>query len=103
MEPGNAARGGADLHRIGVLYGGGSTADAGRGVSPRLLGARARRSHDPRLLRGTGAYVDDLQLPGMLHMAVWRSPQAHARLTAVDLEPALALDGVVDAFDISAF
>ena len=72
-------------------------------MSRRLLGARARRSQDPRLLTGAGAYVDDLQFPGMLHMAVWRSPLAHARVVGVDLSAALTLDGVVDAFDIHAF
>lgn len=68
-----------------------------------LLGARVRRAHDPRLLTGRGAYVDDLKLSRPLHMAVWRSPMAHARIAAVDLSGALALPGVVDAFDISAF
>jgi carbon-monoxide dehydrogenase large subunit len=72
-------------------------------VNRRLLGARSRRSHDPRLLRGQGAYVDDLRLPGVLHMAVWRSPLAHAELRSVDLSRAAALSGVVDVFDLSAF
>jgi len=72
-------------------------------VNRRLLGARARRSHDPRLLTGRGAYIDDLHLPGVLHMAIWRSPLAHARVESVDLQAALHLDGVVDAFDIRAF
>jgi carbon-monoxide dehydrogenase large subunit len=68
-----------------------------------LLGARVRRKHDPRLLNGIAAYVDDLRLPGVLHMAIWRSPLAHARITRVDLSTALARPGVVDAFDVSAF
>jgi carbon-monoxide dehydrogenase large subunit len=68
-----------------------------------LLGARVRRSHDPRLLTGHGAYIDDLQLPGVLHMGVWRSPYAHARVGAIDLQPALGVTGVVDAFDVTAF
>ena len=72
-------------------------------MNRRLLGARTRRSHDPRLLTGHGAFVDDLQLPGVLHMAVWRSPLAHATLRAVDLRGALNVPGVVDAFDIRAF
>jgi carbon-monoxide dehydrogenase large subunit len=72
-------------------------------VNRRLLGARARRSHDPRLLTGKGAYVDDLRLDGVLHLAVWRSPLAHATVGAIDFSRALALPGVLDAFDISAF
>ena len=68
-----------------------------------LFGARVRRAHDPRLLTGHGAYVDDLPMAGVLHMAIWRSPLAHARLRRVDLEPARQLAGVVDAFDLSAF
>ena len=72
-------------------------------MSPGLLGARVRRNHDPRLLTGHGAFVDDLRLPGQLHMAVWRSPVAHALVGRVRLEPALGLPGVVDAFDVNAF
>ena len=72
-------------------------------MSPRLFGARVRRNHDPRLLTGHGAYVDDLALPGLVHMAVWRSPLAHAALRRVDLQRARELPGVVDAFDLSAF
>jgi aerobic carbon-monoxide dehydrogenase large subunit len=68
-----------------------------------LLGARVRRSHDPRLLTGKGAYLDDLRLPDVVHMAVWRSPLAHARVTGVRLERARGLRGVVDAFDVTAF
>ena len=72
-------------------------------MNRRLLGARARRPQDPRLLRGAGAFIDDLHIPNVVHMAVWRSPLAHAEVRNVDLRAALALDGVVDAFDIHAF
>ena len=44
----------------------------------RLIGRRLLRQEDPRLLTGRGAYVTDLALPGMLHVAVLRSPHAHA-------------------------
>jgi len=54
------------------------------------------RPEDPRLLTGCGTYLHDITLPGMLHMAVLRSPHAHARLGAVDLAAARALPGVVD-------
>lgn len=68
-----------------------------------VFGARVRRAHDPRLLTGQGAYVDDLAFPRALHMAVWRSPLAHAFLRQIDLSASLALPGVVDAFDCSVF
>ena len=42
------------------------------------------RFEDQRLLTGGGAYVDDLQLPGMLHALVLRSPHAHARIAGID-------------------
>jgi aerobic carbon-monoxide dehydrogenase large subunit len=43
-----------------------------------------RRKEDARFIRGKGTFVDDIQLPGMLHGAVLRSPLAHARITAID-------------------
>ena len=54
-------------------------------------------------MTGHGSYIDDVAVPGLLHMAVWRSPLAHAHLRGVNLRSALALPGVVDAFDLTAF
>ena len=51
---------------------------------------RLLRKEDPRLIRGKGQFVDDIQLPGMLHMAILRSPQAHARITRIDTSAAEA-------------
>jgi carbon-monoxide dehydrogenase large subunit len=48
------------------------------------------RKEDARFLRGKGNYVDDMQLPGMLHGAVLRSPHAHARIVSVDTSAAEA-------------
>ncbi len=45
---------------------------------------RMLRKEDPRFIRGRGRYVDDVQLPGMLHLAILRSPVAHARITGID-------------------
>lgn len=42
------------------------------------------RKEDPRLVRGLGRFVDDIALPGMLHLAILRSPVAHARITSID-------------------
>ncbi len=53
-----------------------------------------RRREDPRFLTGKGQYVDDLELPGALHVTFVRSPWAHARITSVDVSQAAALDGV---------
>ena len=57
----------------------------------RGLGHSVRRKEDDRLIRGRGHFVDDIALPGMLHMALLRAPIAHARITAVDVEAAKAL------------
>ncbi len=55
---------------------------------------RMLRKEDPRFLRGRGRYVDDVQLPGMLHLAILRSPFAHARIVRVDTTAAEAAPGV---------
>ncbi|UGS37274.1 xanthine dehydrogenase family protein molybdopterin-binding subunit [Capillimicrobium parvum] len=58
------------------------------------VGRRRLRVEDPRLLTGGGRFVDDVELPGMLHAAFVRSPHPHARILGIDTEAALALDGV---------
>src|SRR6185437_12759734 len=50
----------------------------------------ARRKEDARFIRGRGTFVDDVQLPGMLHGAILRSPLAHARILSVDAAAAEA-------------
>jgi aerobic carbon-monoxide dehydrogenase large subunit len=49
---------------------------------------RMKRKEDPRFIRGQGHYVDDVNLPGMLHGAVLRSPVAHARIVSIDTSAA---------------
>ncbi len=56
---------------------------------------RLLRKEDPRLIRGMGKFVDDIQLPGMLHLAILRSPMAHARIVSIDTSAAQALPKVV--------
>src|SRR5215471_10968766 len=56
--------------------------------------APTRRNEDPRLLRGLGAYVDDIDPPGVLQAAILRSPYGHARFTRIDVSAARALPGV---------
>ena len=67
-------------------------------AAERYTGASIRRSEDPRILTGSGRYVDDIKLPGMLHAAFVRSPLAHARVLSVDVSAARALPGVVAVF-----
>ncbi|HEX8343251.1 MAG TPA: aerobic carbon-monoxide dehydrogenase large subunit, partial [Actinoplanes sp.] len=55
---------------------------------------RMLRKEDPRFLRGRGRYTDDVQLPGMLHLAILRSPVAHARIVGIDISAAQALPSV---------
>jgi aerobic carbon-monoxide dehydrogenase large subunit len=52
------------------------------------LGEPVRRREDFRFLTGRGRYVDDISLPGTLHLAILRSPHAHAIITGVDLSAA---------------
>src|SRR2546429_9630401 len=61
----------------------------------RGLGHSVKRKEDDRFIRGKGTYVDDIKLPGMLHMAILRSPFAHATLRGIDTSRAAALPGVV--------
>src|SRR3954447_2784604 len=72
------------------------------GREPRLmtssgpyLGASIRRKEDHRYLTGRGRYVADIDLPHMLHVALVRSPFAHARITGIDTSVARVLPGVV--------
>lgn len=60
----------------------------------RWTGQPARRVEDAALLTGAARFVDDLRLPGMLHLVVIRSPVAHARLERVDVSAARAAPGV---------
>ncbi|MDI6097264.1 aerobic carbon-monoxide dehydrogenase large subunit [Actinoplanes sp. NEAU-A12] len=55
---------------------------------------RMLRKEDARLLRGRGRFVDDVQLPGMLHLAILRSPFAHATIVSIDTSAAEASPGV---------
>ena len=64
----------------------------------RYVGASVKRREDPRFIQGKGRYVANIQLPGMVHVAVKRSPEAHARITGMDTSAASAMDGVVAVF-----
>jgi len=59
-----------------------------------VVGHDARRQDAPERVRGEARFTADIQLPGMLHTAVLRSPYAHARVRSIDFTKALALPGV---------
>jgi aerobic carbon-monoxide dehydrogenase large subunit len=58
------------------------------------IGAPIRRQEDVRFLTGRARFVDDIKLPQMLHAAILRSPQAHARIVSLDTARALTIPGV---------
>ena len=64
-------------------------------MSTRVFGMPIARKEDARFLTGVGTYVDDIDLPDMLHAAILRSPFAHARILSIDATHAQALEGVV--------
>ena len=63
-----------------------------------VFGESIKRREDPRLITGRGTYVDDIKLVGMLHMALVRSPYAHANVRSVDTSAAAAVAGVAAVF-----
>ncbi|MEZ5099282.1 MAG: aerobic carbon-monoxide dehydrogenase large subunit [Thermoleophilia bacterium] len=67
-------------------------------MATRLFGAAVRRTEDERLLRGGGCYLDDVPLPGALHVAFLRSPVAHARIVRLDVTAARAARGVAAVY-----
>jgi carbon-monoxide dehydrogenase large subunit len=62
------------------------------------VGAARKRKEDARLITGRTMWTENVTLPGMLHLAILRSPMAHARITRVDTSAALREPGVVTAF-----
>jgi len=62
------------------------------------LGRPIKRKEDAKLLHGRTNWTDNIQLPGTLHMAILRSPLAHAKITKLDVAPALAQPNVVAAY-----
>ncbi|MBU2610376.1 MAG: xanthine dehydrogenase family protein molybdopterin-binding subunit [Chloroflexi bacterium] len=64
----------------------------------KFIGKRVKRNEDPRLLTGQALFVDDVEIPGMLHAAFLRSDYAHARLLSIDVSAARQRPGVVAVF-----
>src|SRR6195952_4819290 len=67
-------------------------------MSTRTFGEPIKRNEDRRLLTGQALFIDDLELPGMLHAAFLRSQVAHARIMSIDLSQALQRPGVIAAY-----
>lgn len=67
-------------------------------MSNKYVGQRVKRTEDPRLIKGLAHYVDDISLPGILHVAFVRSVYAHARITGIDTSAALETPGVVAVY-----
>src|SRR2546421_9525454 len=64
----------------------------------KYVGRRVKRTEDPRLIKGLAHYVDDVGLPGTLHVAFVRSMYAHARISGVDTSEAMKAPGVVAVY-----
>ncbi len=63
-----------------------------------VLGTPVKRTEDPRFITGQGRYLDDIKLTGMTHLAILRSPYAHANIRSVDTSAAKAMPGVLAVF-----
>jgi carbon-monoxide dehydrogenase large subunit len=67
-------------------------------MTKKFIGERIQRNEDPRLLTGQALFVDDVDIPGMLHAAFLRSDYAHARLRSIDVSIARQHPGVVAVY-----
>ncbi|MEU1618941.1 xanthine dehydrogenase family protein molybdopterin-binding subunit [Streptomyces sp. NPDC005722] len=67
------------------------------GRDPEVGRARVRKE-DARLVTGRTTWTDNISVPGLLHIAILRSPMAHARIERIDVTPALERPGVVAAY-----
>ncbi len=64
-------------------------------MSNKFIGKSVKRTEDKRFITGKGRYTDDINLPGMTHAYILRSPYAHARIKSIDTSAAAAMQGVV--------
>ena len=54
-----------------------------------FIGKSIARKEDRRMIRGLATYIDDIDVPGLHHVAILRSPFAHARVKSIDLAAAI--------------
>jgi aerobic carbon-monoxide dehydrogenase large subunit len=64
----------------------------------KYIGQKVKRTEDPRLIQGLAHYVDDIELAGTLHVAILRSPYAHAKINSIDVTAAQNAPGVVAVY-----
>jgi len=67
-------------------------------MADQVFGVSVRRREDPALVRGSGKFTGDIDVPSQLHVAILHSPHAHARITGIDTSAASRLPGVVRIF-----
>src|SRR5947207_7089789 len=67
-------------------------------MADKYVGKRIKRTEDPRLIKGLAHYVDDIGLPGTLHVAFVRSMYAHAHISSIDATDALKVPGVIAVY-----
>ena len=67
-------------------------------MAGKYVGQSMTRREDPRFIQGQGKYVANIQMPGMAHVAILRSPYGHAKIKSIDTSKAKALPGVIDVF-----
>ena len=75
-------------------------------MTTRFFGAPVKRNEDRKLLTGQALFIDDVELPNMLHAAFLRSQVAHARIRRIDVSAALKRPGVVAVYtadDLGAY
>jgi carbon-monoxide dehydrogenase large subunit len=72
-------------------------------VTGKYFGQRETRLEDPQLLTGKAQFIDDIEIPGMLHAAFLRSDYAHARIKNIDVSAALKRPGVVAIYTAEDF
>jgi CO/xanthine dehydrogenase Mo-binding subunit len=70
-------------------------------LRPGLVGQRIKRFEDPRLLTGSGRFVDDMAPPGLVVLAFRRSDRPHALIRSIDCGDALSVPGVIGVFTAS--
>jgi carbon-monoxide dehydrogenase large subunit len=62
------------------------------------IGSSRRRKEDHHLITGRTTWTDNMTLPGMMHLAILRSPMAHAKITSIDVSEAKSRPGVLAVF-----
>src|SRR5690349_5766419 len=75
-----------------------ATQDRAAGEADKEIGKDRRRKEDQRLITGRTRWTDNITLPGMLHLAMVRSPHAHAKIVSIDVEAADSSLNVYEVF-----